>query len=238
MIACKKCGEKMMCECWGGPVTVSTEPCVPAELEDWEAVASNLEEAWTGVCNQELDVITRHVFAARATVTSILSANRCQSSTGGDESISPAPAGDNGIAHGSALACRIADAVMTNGYAEKAVRLQLRGPDENNLGGYNRQAVLGLIDKELDADALARSEPQLFRKIRRVLKSPNAELCGDGSKAGMISRRLDEVHALIAKGRGEWPQSDYVRDETWHRWQGEELALRWVMRQYGGEREE
>ena len=76
-------------------------------------------------------------------------------------------------AHGSALACKIADALMTNGHGQKARRLQLRDEDEKDLGGYCRQAVLWLIDKELDADALARSKPALFRKIRRILKAPN-----------------------------------------------------------------
>jgi hypothetical protein len=74
---------------------------------------------------------------------------------------------------GSALACRIADKLMTNGDAEKALRLQLRGPGEKDLGGYCRQAVVNLIDKELDAVALDRNKPALFRKIRRIMKSPN-----------------------------------------------------------------
>jgi len=35
----------------------------------------------------------------------------------------------------------------------------------------------------------------------------------------LIAER-DEYAALIAKGKGTWPQPDYVRDETWHHWQG------------------
>jgi len=81
--------------------------------------------------------------------------------------------GSSRAAHGSAPACRIADALMTNGHGEKARRLQLRDEDEKDLGGYCRQAVLWLIDKELDADALARSKPALFRQIRSILKAPN-----------------------------------------------------------------
>lgn len=84
--------------------------------------------------------------------------------------------GSSCAAHGSALARRIADALMTNGHGEKARRLQLRDKDEKDLGGYCRQAVLWLIDKELDADALARGKPALFRKIRRILKAPNARV--------------------------------------------------------------
>jgi len=31
----------------------------------------------------------------------------------------------------------------------------------------------------------------------------------------------------LAMGKGTWPKADYVRDELWHRWQGEEMQYRW-----------
>jgi hypothetical protein len=34
----------------------------------------------------------------------------------------------------------------------------------------------------------------------------------------------DEIAALIAKGKGTWPQSDYVKDETWASWHGRHAA--------------
>lgn len=85
---------------------------------------------------------------------------------------------------GSALGCKIADALMTNGWGDKARRLQLRGEDEKDLGGLCREAVVRLVDKELDADALRRSKPALFRKIRRILKAPNGELCNAAGGSG------------------------------------------------------
>lgn len=74
---------------------------------------------------------------------------------------------------GSALACRIADKLMEGWQGFHAARLQLRGPEEQDMGGLCRQAVVRIIDKELDAAALAKSKPALFRKIRRILKAPN-----------------------------------------------------------------
>jgi hypothetical protein len=74
---------------------------------------------------------------------------------------------------GSALANRIADALMAGWQGFHAARLQLRGPDEQDMGGLCRDAIVRVIDKELDADALARSKPALMRKIKSILHTPN-----------------------------------------------------------------
>lgn len=50
---------------------------------------------------------------------------------------------------GSVLARKIASVLMENGFGEQAKRLQLRGKDEKDLGGYCRRAVVLLIDREL-----------------------------------------------------------------------------------------
>lgn len=74
---------------------------------------------------------------------------------------------------GSALAVKIADELMTNHAGDKARRLQMRGPNEEDLGGFCREMVVRIIDDQLDADALARAKPELLRKIRRILRAPN-----------------------------------------------------------------
>ena len=71
---------------------------------------------------------------------------------------------------GSVLACRIADALMAGWQGFQASRLQLRGPDEQDMGGLCREAVVRVIDKELDAAALARRKPARMRTIRRILR--------------------------------------------------------------------
>ena len=37
--------------------------------------------------------------------------------------------------------------------------------------------------------------------------------------------RLRAVQQLIARGKGTWPNSDYIRDATWDGWYGELRAL-------------
>ena len=59
------------------------------------------------------------------------------------------------------LVCRITRELMTNGSAETAVRLQLRGRDEKDLGGYSRKAVRFIIRKNLAAHEVAAA-----RKVR------------------------------------------------------------------------
>lgn len=48
-----------------------------------------------------------------------------------------------------ALARAIQAELMTNGEKEQAVRLQLRGPDEKDLGGYCRDRVFEIIRNHL-----------------------------------------------------------------------------------------
>jgi hypothetical protein len=54
-------------------------------------------------------------------------------------------------APGSALACKIADSLMEGWQGFHAVRLQLRGPGEQDMGGLCRESVVSIVDKELDA---------------------------------------------------------------------------------------
>jgi hypothetical protein len=48
-----------------------------------------------------------------------------------------------------------------------------------------------------------------------------------------VVERLREVQELIAKGKGEWPKSNYVRDSVWDGWLAQNDALRCVLRQAG-----
>lgn len=107
-----------------------------------------------------------------------------------------------GASHGSALANRIADALMTNGEGKKARRLQLRDSHEKDLGGYCRQAVLWLVDKELDAAALRRSKPALFRKIRGILKKPNYQGLSFNEQCRVaLSAKVGDIWKSNATGR-------------------------------------
>jgi hypothetical protein len=45
--------------------------------------------------------------------------------------------------------------------------------------------------------------------------------------------RLKEVDEMIARGKGEWPKHNYVRDETWASWQAERHCLRMVLQRAG-----
>lgn len=57
---------------------------------------------------------------------------------------------------GSALAVRIADALMTEPYLNRmAARLQLRGPNEEDWGGNCRASVIREIDEVLKQNAPA-----------------------------------------------------------------------------------
>lgn len=49
------------------------------------------------------------------------------------------------------MAVTIADRLMTNHVSEKASRLQMRGPHEEDLGGYCREVVVLIIDQELNS---------------------------------------------------------------------------------------
>lgn len=51
-----------------------------------------------------------------------------------------------------------------------------------------------------------------------------------GRLLGKLRSMYADVSALIARGKGTWPQNDYVRDETWAHWQGESIALRELLR--------
>lgn len=55
----------------------------------------------------------------------------------------------------------------------------------------------------------------------------------EGSLERVVRAQLREIESWIAKGKGTWPEKNYIRDEAWHRWQGEALALRSVLRQAG-----
>lgn len=48
-----------------------------------------------------------------------------------------------------------------------------------------------------------------------------------------VKTRLKEVNELIARGKGTWPQKDYVRDDTWAGWQAECHCLRMVLQRAG-----
>jgi len=46
--------------------------------------------------------------------------------------------------------------------------------------------------------------------------------------AGIAKQQSDEHAKNLSMGKGTWPQSDYIRDEIWHQWEGQERASRWI----------
>ena len=41
-----------------------------------------------------------------------------------------------------------------------------------------------------------------------------------------IEAAQESVQRLLEKGKGTWPGTDYIRDDTWHYWRGEDAGLR------------
>ena len=50
----------------------------------------------------------------------------------------------------AAVAGRIADALLTNGFGDVAARLVLRAPDGRDLGGWSRAPIVQLVQRELE----------------------------------------------------------------------------------------
>ena len=48
-----------------------------------------------------------------------------------------------------------------------------------------------------------------------------------------VIESLRDVEHRIAKGKGEWGSSGYVRDSVWDGWIGGQLALRHVLQRAG-----
>lgn len=63
---------------------------------------------------------------------------------------------------------------------------------------------------------------------------PECAAYREGFRAGMraaaeINERARlKIETNLSRGKGTWPQADYIRDETWHNWLGHEQALRWA----------
>lgn len=51
----------------------------------------------------------------------------------------------------------------------------------------------------------------------------------------IIKQELQVYDDLIEKGKGTWPNEDYVRDSRWHSWHGSKMALRSVLYKIGPE---
>lgn len=76
------------------------------------------------------------------------------------------------------------------------------------------------------------------REQRRCskLEADNARLREAGANlsvglAAIVIAERDNYAALIAHGKGEWPQNGYVRDETWAGWQHTLFVLNSILRE-------
>lgn len=65
------------------------------------------------------------------------------------------------------------------------------------------------------------------------MQANQTETDGPRSLERVVRAQLREVESWLAKGKGTWPEKDYIRDQTWHTWQGEVMALRSALRNAG-----
>jgi len=85
---------------------------------------------------------------------------------------------------------------------------------------------------EGDHDRLS-DERYKLQEENKKLKSIAAESIDAAIKAedeladlrARIKERLDHYESLISKGKGEWPNNNYVRDSTWDSWHGARCVL-------------
>jgi len=49
---------------------------------------------------------------------------------------------------------------------------------------------------------------------------------------GMLEGKIEAWNGLIDKGKGTWPNANYVRDEVWTSWRSERRALEDVLRRF------
>ena len=75
-----------------------------------------------------------------------------------------------------------------------------------------------------DNDWKKRFDPQTGRLEQNAPSS-----CTVDSIVGFVRSELADVTERINRGKGEWPTSNYVRDETWALWRGERMALERVL---------
>jgi len=69
----------------------------------------------------------------------------------------------------------------------------------------------------------ARRELAEERKLYTDLLDKRAKELAD--LRARIKERLDHYESLISKGKGEWPNNNYVRDSTWDSWHGARCVL-------------
>lgn len=80
-------------------------------------------------------------------------------------------------------------------------------------------------DRSLYTAAFRDAVNAVEREIKERQRAEQAEEAA-GAMKDAIRSRLIEVEEMVARGKGTWPEKNYVRDDVWARWQGELLVLR------------
>lgn len=102
--------------------------------------------------------------------------------------------------------------------------------EDTTKGGY---VGCTIVAEGEDGSLLLQSKTGARRRIWNGVDDQQREEDAGRKLYEDVVARLRSVEELLARGKGEWPKNDYVRDETWATWQGERLALRSVLQSSG-----
>ncbi len=69
----------------------------------------------------------------------------------------------------------------------------------------------------------------LRERLELLLAAESAALEELAEVKGLCETELREADERLAKGKGTWPNSDYVKDDTWNHIRGQAYALRRVL---------
>ena len=67
----------------------------------------------------------------------------------------------------------------------------------------------------------------ICKEVERQENAPSS--CTVDSIVGFIRSELEDVSERLNRGKGEWPTSNYVRDEVWAMWRSEQSTLERVL---------
>ena len=50
-----------------------------------------------------------------------------------------------------------------------------------------------------------------------------------------IRKELEEVQLRLKRGKGTWPQKDYITDDIWAMWRSDEITLKSILHRFDPE---
>lgn len=108
------------------------------------------------------------------------------------------------------------------------LRMALYRYGEHLSGCPKRPCHCGLLDEWRAAEL-----PETVGDVMRVAQLPELKALSDETPCdvlALVQKERDSMAEVIARGKGTWPQQDYVRDETWASWQGQLSVLESILR--------